>query len=157
MCAALSLRTHRQVPSLVRYINLLPTTLRIACSVRSPSETLGSSREVRMAPSVARESTLHCKLNSQLYGAAVRSILSVGPEIDNGNPGSKGTRRFPAKSGPRVIGYTDNAARRSCTISFLRNVGSSYSEEPGVEILYHGKARLWNEPVLGWLRRPSGI
>ena len=30
--------------------------------------------------------------------------------------------------------------------------GSSYSEEPGVEILYHGKARLWNEPVLGWLR-----
>jgi hypothetical protein len=25
------------------------------------------------------------------------------------------------------------------------------------EILYHGKARLWNEPVLGWLRRPSGI
>jgi hypothetical protein len=49
---------------------------------------LGSSREVRMAPSVARESTLQRKLNSQLHGAAVRSILSVGPEIDNGNPGS---------------------------------------------------------------------
>jgi Resolvase, N terminal domain len=30
-------------------------------------------------------------------------------------------------------------------------------DRPGVEILYHGKARLWNEPVLGWLRRPSGI
>src|SRR5207249_10094182 len=36
-----------------------------------------------------------------------------------------------AKSGPRVIGYTDNAARRSCPTSLLRNVGSSYSEEPG--------------------------
>ena len=31
--------------------------------------------------------------------------------------------------------------------SLLRNVGSSYSEEPGVEILQHGKARLRNEPV----------
>ena len=31
--------------------------------------------------------------------------------------------------------------------------GSSYSEEPGAEILYHGKDRLWNESVLGWLRR----
>ena len=38
-----------------------------------------------MAPSVARESTLHCKLNSQLGWAGVRSILAVGPEIDNGN------------------------------------------------------------------------
>src|SRR5271165_2199110 len=34
---------------------------------------------------------------------------------------------------------------------------SSYSEEPGVEILYHGKARVWIEPVVGWLRRPSEI
>jgi hypothetical protein len=41
----------------------------------------------------------------------------------------------PAKSGPRVIGYADNAGRRSCAISFLRNVGSSYSEESGVEDL----------------------
>jgi len=48
---------------------------------------LGSSREARMASSVARESTLHCKLNSQLHWAKLRSILSVGPEIDNGNPG----------------------------------------------------------------------
>ena len=39
------------------------------------------------------------------------------------------------RSGPRVIGYTNNAARRSCPTSLLRNVGSSYSEEPGVEIL----------------------
>jgi hypothetical protein len=31
-----------------------------------------------MAPSVARESTLHCKLDSQLHGAAVRSIFWVG-------------------------------------------------------------------------------
>jgi hypothetical protein len=31
-----------------------------------------------MAPSVARESTLHCKLDSQLYGAAVRSIYWAG-------------------------------------------------------------------------------
>src|ERR1700690_331312 len=55
---------------------------------------------------------------------------------------------LPATIGPRVIGHTGNAARRSCPISFLRN---------GVESFYHGKARLWNEPVLGWLRRPSGI
>jgi hypothetical protein len=40
-----------------------------------------------MAPSVARESTLHCKLNSQLHWAGVRSILAVGPEIDSGNLG----------------------------------------------------------------------
>jgi hypothetical protein len=31
-----------------------------------------------MAPSVARESTLHCKLDSQLHWAAVRSIFWVG-------------------------------------------------------------------------------
>ena len=62
-----------------------------------------------------------------------------------------------AKSGPRVIGYTDNTARRSCPTSFLRKVGSSYSEEPGVEILYHGEARLWNESVLGRLCRPPGF
>jgi hypothetical protein len=38
------------------------------------------------------------------------------------------------KYGPLVIRRTDSAARRSCPISFLRNVGSIYSE-PGVEIL----------------------
>jgi hypothetical protein len=43
-------------------------------------------------------------------------------------------RPVTAQSGPLVIGYTDNAARRSCPILFLRNVGSSYSEEPGVEM-----------------------
>jgi hypothetical protein len=31
-----------------------------------------------MAPSVARESTLHCKLDSQLHWAAVGSIFWVG-------------------------------------------------------------------------------
>jgi len=31
-----------------------------------------------MAPSVARESTLHCKLDSQLHWAAVRIIFWVG-------------------------------------------------------------------------------
>jgi hypothetical protein len=31
-----------------------------------------------MAPSVARESTLHCKLDSPLYWAVVRSIFWVG-------------------------------------------------------------------------------
>jgi dihydrofolate reductase len=48
---------------------------------------------------------------------------------------SKGIRRFPAKSGPRGIGYTDNAARRSCTISFLPNVGS----------------RTWGGDFVSWL------
>jgi len=32
-------------------------------------------------------------------------------------------------------GHTDKAARRLCPTSLPRNVGSSYSEEPGVEIL----------------------
>ncbi len=31
-----------------------------------------------MAPSVARESTLHCKLDSQLHRAAIRSNFSFG-------------------------------------------------------------------------------
>jgi hypothetical protein len=35
----------------------------------------------------------------------------------------------------RVIGHTDKTARRSCPISCLRNVGSSYSVEPGMEAL----------------------
>jgi hypothetical protein len=39
---------------------------------------LGFSPEARMAPSVARESTLHCKLDSQLHWAAVRSIYWAG-------------------------------------------------------------------------------
>jgi len=34
-----------------------------------------------------------------------------------------------------VIGHTGKAARRLCPTSLLCNVGSSYSEEPGVEIL----------------------
>src|SRR5262249_30812390 len=39
------------------------------------------------------------------------------------------------ESGLLVIGHTDKAARRLCRASLLRNVGSSYSEEPWVEIL----------------------
>jgi D-alanine--poly(phosphoribitol) ligase subunit 1 len=38
----------------------------------------GFSREARMAPFVACESTLHCKLDSQLHWEAARSILWVG-------------------------------------------------------------------------------
>jgi hypothetical protein len=48
-----------------------------------------------MAPSVARESTLHCKPDSQLHSAAVRRMLSVGPEVDNGNSGSLQLPRIP--------------------------------------------------------------
>jgi hypothetical protein len=33
-----------------------------------------------------------------------------------------------------VIGHTDKAARRLCPTSFPREVGSSYSDEPGVEV-----------------------
>src|SRR6266446_10778249 len=40
--------------------------------------------------------------------------------------------------------------------SLLRNGGSSYSEEPEVEILEHGEARLRNVAVPGRLRRPPG-
>jgi hypothetical protein len=39
------------------------------------------------------------------------------------------------ESGRLVIGHTGKAARRLCPTSLLCNVGSSYSEEPGVEIL----------------------
>lgn len=37
--------------------------------------SLGFSGEANMAPSAARESTLHCKLGSQLHRAAVRSVF----------------------------------------------------------------------------------
>jgi hypothetical protein len=40
-----------------------------------------------------------------------------------------------AKSRRLVIGCTGKAARKLCPISLLYNVGSSYSEEPRVEIL----------------------
>src|SRR5271157_2342147 len=69
---------------------------------------------------------------------------------------SKGIRRFPAKSGPRVI-VTLTMRRQIVSILIVRNVASSYSEEPGEEILCHGKARLRNATVLGWLCRPPGI
>ena len=50
---------------------------------------------------------------------------------------SKGIRRFPAKSGPRVIGYSHNAARRSWTISFPRGTpAQAILKNLGVEILY---------------------
>jgi dihydrofolate reductase len=49
----------------------------------------------------------------------------------------------PTLTGPKadlgLFGYTDNAARRSCPFSFLRNVCSGYSEEPGVEIFSMAK------------------
>ena len=48
---------------------------------------LGFSREARMAPSVARKSTLHCKLDSQSHWAAVRSIFLGGRKADKGASG----------------------------------------------------------------------
>lgn len=39
---------------------------------------LGFSREAQMAPSVARENTLHCKLDLPLHWAPVGSIFWVG-------------------------------------------------------------------------------
>src|SRR5208283_226691 len=50
--------------------------------------------------------------------------------------------------------HTDKAARSLRPTSLLRNGGPSYSEDPGLEILQHGEARLWNESVPGRLRRP---
>jgi hypothetical protein len=38
-------------------------------------------------------------------------------------------------SGPLVIRHTDKAARSLCPTLLTRNGGSSYSEEPGMEIL----------------------
>ena len=59
---------------------------------RGPLPFLGFWREPRMAPSVARESTLHCKLYSPLHGAAVRSTLWVGGEWIMETPGKVKTR-----------------------------------------------------------------
>ena len=59
-------------------------------------------------------------------------------------------------NGPSIIRHTDKAARSLCLSSLLRNVASSFSEYPGVEILQHGEARLRIEPVPGRLRRPPG-
>ena len=66
-----------------------------------------------------------------LLGSAFRMVydrlgakLAVSPD-----------RQERVEGGPPVIGHTDKAARRLCPTSLLRNVGSSYSEEPGVEIL----------------------
>lgn len=56
-----------------------------------------------------------------------------------------------ALGGTRVIGHTDNAARVLCLTPLLCNVGLSYSEESAAEVLYHGKTRLWIEPVSGRL------
>ena len=39
------------------------------------------------------------------------------------------------ESGSLVIGHAGKAARRFCPTSLLCNVGASYSEAPGVEIL----------------------
>src|SRR6476619_360909 len=58
---------------------------------------------------------------------------------------------------PPVIRHTDQAARSLCPTSLTRNGGSSYPEEPWMEILQHGEARLRNEPVPGRLCRPPGI
>ena len=45
-------------------------------------------------------------------------------------------RIYPFCNGSkRLIGHTDNATRGSCPITFVRNVGSYYSEDPGVEVL----------------------
>ena len=59
----------------------------------------GFSREARMAPSPARESTVHCKLDPQLRSSVLRCMLSGGPgsimEIpDNGEEGQR----------PRILG-----------------------------------------------------
>src|SRR5260370_21122594 len=52
-------------------------------------------------------------------------------------------------SGPLVIRHADKGARSLRPTSLLRNGGSSYSEEPEVEILEHGEARLRNVAVPG--------
>ena len=52
----------------------------------------------------------------------------------------------PATRGPESLG-----------IPRLRDQELQAIEEPGMEILQHGEARFWNEPVLGRLRRPHGI
>ena len=50
-------------------------------------------------------------------------------------PGASEARQtyYDRRDGHRLD--TDKAARSLCPTSLLRNVGSSYSEEPGVEIL----------------------
>jgi len=52
--------------------------------------------------------------------------VSLRLEIAAWLPAAQGP--LAVNGGPLGIGQNDNAARRSCPISFLRNVGSNYSE-----------------------------
>ena len=47
----------------------------------------GFSRKARMAPSVAREGTSHCNLDSQLHGGDGQEYLLGRWKVDNGNSG----------------------------------------------------------------------
>ena len=49
-----------------------------------------------MATPLARESNLHCKLDSWLHWAAIRRIFWVGQYVDNGNSDYKGSQVFTA-------------------------------------------------------------
>jgi hypothetical protein len=56
-----------------------------------------------------------------------------------------------------ATGYERTAPRSLCPTSLPRNGAPSYSEEPGMEILQHGEARIRIEPIPGWLCQPLGI
>jgi hypothetical protein len=79
--------------------------------------------------------------------------------VEEGIPTLPGSRNSECRgrvvSEPSVMRHTDKAACSLRLTSVSPIVASGYSEEPGAEILYHGKDRLWIAAVLGWLRRPS--
>ena len=91
---------------------------------------------------------LHCRVGR-------RAPFLIVPPQREGDALGRSSRKL--KSGHLVIRHTDEAAHNFCPTSLLRNCGSSYSEEPRMEILQHGEDRLRIEPVPGRLRRPPGI
>jgi hypothetical protein len=56
-------------------------------------------------------------------------------QLDEGARSMTSITTFFTFDAPPKRGHTDKAARRLCPTSLLRNVRSSYSEKPGVEIL----------------------
>ena len=79
-----------------------------------------------------------CYVNWALFATAVSEIYVLAPSSVRVNAPAAGRPQTAAPAGGRLasgLRHTDKAARSLCPTSLPRNGGSSYSEEPGVEIL----------------------
>ena len=82
----------------------------------------------------------HTPLAQRVHRRGSFVLTPRAPAGARGSVDRSPERTFPRAerggvSGALVSPHTDKAARRLCPTSLLRNIGSSYSEEPGVEIL----------------------